>query len=431
MARCALVLCGLVVVLLGPAPAQAASSVYVVNQFSANVSLYDIGAAGALAPKASAMIGLRAGQLPYPTAVAASPDGKSVYVTNGSSESISQYDVGTNGLIALKARAAIATESFPAALAVSPDGKSVYVANQASDSVSQYDVGPNGALKPKASPTIAGGSAPSAVAVSPDGKSVYVTNETGDDVSQYDVGAGGALKPKARARIPAGRAPAGLAVTPDSENVYVINKGGANVSLYDVRGEAGLAPKVRSTISAGEGSTELTAGVAVSPDGRSVYVTNGHSDDVSQYDVGAGGTLEHKSRATIRAGEEPVAVAVSRDGKSVYVTSAGSDAVSQYDVGAGGALKPKAAATISAGDEPVAVAVSPDQGPLRCVAPRLKGRTLAAARRTVRRAHCTLGTSNRRRSQRVRKGRVIAQRPAPGNVSAAGAEVTITLSSGR
>ena len=43
----------------------------------------------------------------------------------------------------------------------------------------------------------------------------------------------------------------------------------------------------------------------MSPDGRSVYVANGFSDNISQYDVGAGGALAPKSTATVGAGDGP------------------------------------------------------------------------------------------------------------------------------
>jgi hypothetical protein len=51
--------------------------------------------------------------------------------------------------------------------------------------------------------------------------------------------------------------------------------------------------------------------VAVSPDGGSAYVTNGNSDSVSQYDIGAGGALSPKSPAAVATGHFPFAVAVS------------------------------------------------------------------------------------------------------------------------
>ena len=62
-------------------------------------------------------------------------------------------------------------------------------------------------------------------------------------------------------------------------------------------------------------------GVAVSPDGGSVYVANPTSDNVCrQYDVGAGGALSPKSPATVAAGAILRGVAVSPDG-GVYVTN--------------------------------------------------------------------------------------------------------------
>jgi len=56
---------------------------------------------------------------------------------------------------------------------------------------------------------------------------------------------------------------------------------------------------------------------------------------------------------------------VTPDGGSVYVANTGdffdpaNDNVSQYDVGAGGALSPKSPPTVATGDRPFGVAVSP------------------------------------------------------------------------
>jgi DNA-binding beta-propeller fold protein YncE len=98
---------------------------------------------------------------------------------------------------------------------------------------------------------------------------------------------------------------------------------------------------------------------AVSPDGKSVYVSNAFGASVSQFDVGAGGRLSPKIPAMVAAGIQPIGVAVSPDGKSVYVTDTAGDKVFQYDVGAGGALSPKTPGAVAAGIHPVAVAVSP------------------------------------------------------------------------
>jgi DNA-binding beta-propeller fold protein YncE len=70
---------------------------------------------------------------------------------------------------------AVAAGVEPSAIAVSPDGNSVYVTNGGSvgtGGVSQYNVGPGGALAPMATPTVAAGNGPNGIAVSPDGRSV-------------------------------------------------------------------------------------------------------------------------------------------------------------------------------------------------------------------------------------------------------------------
>src|SRR6185295_17177258 len=96
-------------------------------------------------------------------------------------------------------------------------------------------------------------------------------------------------------------------------------------------------------------------------DGTSVYVTNEDSNNVSQYDVVPGGRLQRKSPATVAAGFDPIGIAISPDGRNVYVTNHSSGGpVSQYDVGPGGALTPKSPATVDAGVDPYGVVVSPD-----------------------------------------------------------------------
>ena len=65
-----------------------------------------------------------------------------------------------------------------------------------------------------------------------------------------------------------------------------------------------------------------------------------------------------------------------------------------------------------------------------CVVPRLRGATLAAARSRIRRAGCSVGRVRRTRN-RLRRGRVVAQKPAPGRRVSLRGRVNVTLSRGR
>lgn len=84
----------------------------------------------------------------------------------------------------------------------------------------------------------------------------------------------------------------------------------------------------------------------------------------------------------------------------------------------------------SAGLE-VVVAAAPPPTQRRCLVPRLRGKTLAQARRLIVAAGCRLGTTSSRNDSRVSKGRVSAQRPAAGVRVARGARVAVVLSRGR
>jgi subtilisin family serine protease len=66
-----------------------------------------------------------------------------------------------------------------------------------------------------------------------------------------------------------------------------------------------------------------------------------------------------------------------------------------------------------------------------CTVPRLRGLTLTAAKRSLAKKGCALGRVSRAYSKRVRRGRVIQQRPRPGLRLRRGAKVAVVLSRGR
>ena len=76
-------------VLLSPVGAQAAGNVYVANQGSLSVSQFAIGDGGLLSPLIPPTVAAQEN----PRAVAITPNGKSLYVTNFFAGTISQYDI--------------------------------------------------------------------------------------------------------------------------------------------------------------------------------------------------------------------------------------------------------------------------------------------------------------------------------------------------
>jgi PASTA domain len=67
----------------------------------------------------------------------------------------------------------------------------------------------------------------------------------------------------------------------------------------------------------------------------------------------------------------------------------------------------------------------------RCVVPKLRGKTLRAARAAIRRGNCRMGRVQRRFSSRMKAGRVISQRPRARARLAANARVHVVVSKGK
>src|SRR6218665_3765523 len=110
--------------------------------------------------------------------------------------------------------------------------------------------------------------------------------------------------------ITVGTTPAGVAVTPDGSTVYVTNRGSDSVSVIDT-----ATGTVTKTITVGL----RPFGVAVTPDGSTVYVASYESDSVSRID-----TATRTVTKTITVGMEPAGVVVTPDGSAIYVAVPGS-----------------------------------------------------------------------------------------------------------
>jgi len=183
-------------------------------------------------------------------AVAVSPDGSKVYVTNtfSNSNTVSVIDTATNTVSA--------TIPIGASLgvAVTPDGSKVYVANLASNTVSVIDTATNTIIARTGDP-LQGGSF--GVAVSPDGSKVYVANGFGNTVSVIDT----ATNTVIATIFVRGFTSIGVAVTPDGSKVYVANLASNTVSVIDTAANA-----VGPTIPVGNGPAAF--GVFIQPPPR-------------------------------------------------------------------------------------------------------------------------------------------------------------------
>lgn len=71
-----------------------------------------------------------------------------------------------------------------------------------------------------------------------------------------------------------------------------------------------------------------------------------------------------------------------------------------------------------------------DSHPARCVVPKVTGKNLRGAKRSIQSHECSVGKIEYARSRTITKGRVISQRPKPGRRLHHGAKVNLTVSQG-
>jgi hypothetical protein len=69
--------------------------------------------------------------------------------------------------------------------------------------------------------------------------------------------------------------------------------------------------------------------------------------------------------------------------------------------------------------------------PRPCVVPKVKGKTLKAAKRAIKSHACSVGKIRHAASRRMKKGHVISQKPKPGRHLRHGAKVNLVVSKGR
>jgi fibronectin-binding autotransporter adhesin len=331
-----------------------------------------------------------------PTSVAVSPDGENVYVTSGISDAVVVFarNASTGALTQLSGTAGCVSPSDAScavgkamlganSVVVSPDGKNVYVAANQSDAVTafrrntstgaltQLD-GTAGCIKQGSGDCRPGRALDGAnsVAISPDGASVYVASKLSDAVAAIRrstttgvlfqaPGTGGCMSETGSETCTDGKALDGafsVAVSSNNETVYVASfesdalavfrRNAGSTSLSRLPGTAACVSENGSGGQCSDGKAlNGSVSVAVSPDGKSVYVSsflseavatflrNGTDGTVTQLAGTAGCVSESGTNGRCVNGKalgQPMSITVAPGGKHVYVASMLSNAVAAF-----------------------------------------------------------------------------------------------------
>jgi YVTN family beta-propeller protein len=166
---------------------------------------------------------------------------------------------------------------------------------------------------------------------SPDGGLLYALNNSDQQLYVIDTHGGRAV-----ARLRVGDHPISARLSRDGKTLYDANLGSATVSIVDVSDSS--HPKIAGSLDTDPHPNDLV----VTPDGR-LFVSCGNTNNVIAFDLKSRQRLEVISTALgpkAPAGSTPNSLAVSADGKRLYVANADNNSVSVIDVEDRGKSRP-------------------------------------------------------------------------------------------
>ena len=144
----------------------------------------------------------------------------------------------------------------------------------------------------------------------------YTANRGAGTISQYSIASDGSLSSLGDTTDVENSAPWDVVVSPDARSLYASYAGSLNaIAESDIGPDGTLTPKPgHETIAAGGGANNL----AISPDGKQLYVANFNGNSIGEYDIGDGGVLSAKLVDSLPDGMGPVAFVVAPDGQTAY-----------------------------------------------------------------------------------------------------------------
>jgi 6-phosphogluconolactonase (cycloisomerase 2 family) len=185
----------------------------------------------------------------------------------------------------------------------------------------------------------------------------YAVNQGDGTVSQLTVGSNGALAALTPPSVACELRANSLAVDPSGKYLYVVNLRGAtsasygSISQYTIGAGGTLSPMTPAVVDENYGPSDI----AVHPSGKYAYAityysqgaAHGASIAMSQYTIGADGTLTPMSTPAVAiTGSNPQFIAIHPTGQFLYVSD-GSGVVDQFTIAsATGALSAMTPATV-------------------------------------------------------------------------------------
>jgi YVTN family beta-propeller protein len=258
-----------------------------------------------------------------PHEVSVSPDGRTAYVSNFGP--FGHYPAGdqthtqpgnTITVIDIVSRAVkttwdLGTHTGPHGLLISHDGKSVWVTTETPQSLLELDAATGKIVH--VWPTTQ--QRTHLIVITPDEKKFYATNTISGSVSVIDRAAGTTKV------LPTGPGSEGIAISPDGREVWVSARAADKVAVIST-----VTDEILATFESGGKSPSR---LHFTSDGKEVWVSNSASNQMAVFGAG-----DHKILATVDMPKGPSGMVFSADGRRLYVANMRDNEVTVIDVAA-------------------------------------------------------------------------------------------------
>jgi 6-phosphogluconolactonase len=237
---------------------------------------------------------------------------------------ISEQDAGTVSALGpdLAVRNTVPTGNGPAHVAVHPGGGFLFTSLYGGGATVTHPINPDGTVGPATDTRRQGsGSHAHQVVVDPTGAWVLAVDLGMDAVFTYTLdAAAGKLTPAGRAGMTPGSGPRHLAFHPGGASAYLANENNSTVTVC-AWADGVLTPGQVIAAAPDTGIENYPGEIAVSPDGRFVYVSNRGTNTVGVFAVEPGGSELRRIAAPSCGGDWPRHLAVDPTGNFLYVAN--------------------------------------------------------------------------------------------------------------
>ncbi len=190
-------------------------------------------------------------------------------------------------------------------------------------------------------------------------RNLYRTGDAStDEIFQFGFTADGGLTPSSAFATSQAGGPYAVALSPDGRELYVSLISANQVAGFSVGDNGGLFPLPGSPFT----TTTNPRGIAVSPNGKFLYVAGPSANGVVMHTIGADGALSAPSPVvSTGASSSPFELAITADGSKLYASLLGAAKIAGFVVAADGSLSPLAGSPFTAPTSGgLGLAITPD-----------------------------------------------------------------------